>query len=150
MGEAIICRYRRQTVAGRQIGDQFYPQIGEGVGRQNEPAIRRMRETLEGGFDISGGANRDDTRLYPEGRRRSLDRAHEEFGLRGGVGIEHDADTGEAWRNLLEEVKPFVANGELIRAEAGEVAARPRHIGNKTLRDRIGDLNTTGSVVVAC
>src|SRR5215469_3464319 len=102
MGEAIICRYRRQTVTGRQIGDQFYPQIGEAVGRQNQPAIQRMRETLEGGFDVSHGANGDGTRLYPERWRSSLDRAHEEFGLRRGVGVEHDADTFQARRNLLE------------------------------------------------
>src|SRR5262245_47345897 len=100
-----------------------------------------MRETLESGFNVSGATNRDDTRLYSECRRRSLDRAHEEFGLRGGVGIKHDTDAREARRNLLEEVKPFIADRELVLTEASEVAARPRHIGNKTLRDGIGDLN---------
>jgi ABC transporter substrate binding protein len=36
LGETIVCRYRWQPVAGRQIGDQLYTQIGEGIGRQNQ------------------------------------------------------------------------------------------------------------------
>src|SRR5262249_34473822 len=102
--------YRRQAVAGRQISDQFYPQIGEAIGRQNQPAIRRMRETLESGFNVSGATNRDDTRLYAECRRRSLDRARDDFGLRGGVGLKPGAHAREARRNLLEEVNSFIAD----------------------------------------
>src|SRR5262249_8719116 len=93
-----------------------------------------MRETLEGGFDFSGGADGDDTRLHPKRWRGGLDRLHEKSGLRRCVWIEHDADVGKPRRNLLKEVEPFIADRELVHAEAGEIAARPRHIGNEKTR----------------
>ena len=104
----------------------FLAQAGERVGRQDHPA------TLEGGFDVCGSMNRDDTRLHPERRCGGLDRPHEKAGLRRRVWIEHDADAREA---------PFAADRELEHAEPDQVAARPSHrvgAGDEDNRDCCG------------
>src|SRR6516164_4110413 len=61
------------------------------------------------------------------------------FGLRRGVGIEHNRYTREAGRNLLEQIEPFAANRELGPAETGEVAAGLGQACNEALRDWIRD-----------
>ena len=38
-------------MADRKLDDPIFMHIGEGVGRQDEPAVRCTCETLEGGFD---------------------------------------------------------------------------------------------------
>ena len=52
--------YRGQAVAGHQIDDQLLAQVGEGISRQDQPAVRSTREALEGGFEVGGGAHGDD------------------------------------------------------------------------------------------
>jgi hypothetical protein len=55
------------------------------------------------------------------------------------------------WRFIPRlQLSPFrtsFADRELVRAEAGEIAARPCHIGDKTLRASETWMNTTGTVL---
>src|SRR5262249_26194973 len=60
LGKNRVPRYCGQAMAGRQIGDEWLAQVGEGLSRQNQPAVRSTREAIEGGFDVSGGAHGDD------------------------------------------------------------------------------------------
>ena len=139
LGEFRLCRDRRQVMTVCQVGDQLLVQIGEGIGRQDQPAARSTREALEGWFDVGGGANGDDNQLHAERRRSGFDRAHEEFGLWRRVGVEHDGNAREAGRDFLEQIEPFATDRELGPAETGEVAARLRHGRNEALCDWIGD-----------
>jgi hypothetical protein len=123
-----------------QIDDELLAQISEGIRGQDQPAIGHPREAPEGRLDVGGRTNRHDERLDAERGRRSLDRAHKEFRLRRGVGVEHDPDPNKRGRHFLEQTEPFPANRELINAEAGEIATRLRNAGDETLRDWIGDL----------
>jgi len=57
------------------------------------------------------------------------------------VRVLHHRHAGHRRHDLLEHLKPFAGKGMLEDGEAGDVAARPRETRDKTVADRIGDLD---------
>jgi tripartite-type tricarboxylate transporter receptor subunit TctC len=51
----VIAADRGQAIAHRQVSDQLLVQAGEGVGRQDQPAVWLARDARQRGLDVGGG-----------------------------------------------------------------------------------------------
>jgi len=93
--------------AGRQFGDQLLREWVNGSVVRISPPLG-VRAKLSKAGSMSAGARTGTTiGLHAQRRCSGFDRAHEKFGLRRGIGVEHDRYAREVWRNLLEQIEPL-------------------------------------------
>ena len=78
----------------QEVTERFYTLLAVGLSARCLKWV--MNVARDRRLDLSGGANGNGNRQHAEGWRSRLDRAHEEFGLGRGVGVEHDGDPREA------------------------------------------------------
>ncbi len=55
------------------------------------------------------------------------------------VGVEHDGDPFDAWRDLREQLQQLASNFPFCVDEAGDIPARERKARNETSANRVGD-----------
>ena len=115
---------------------------GRGVRRQDQAAIRRARERLDGALDVGGGLRRDwaQARSPSEGAAASrgpqevLDRA-------SSCGLAIRAARARRGAISLSMRQPLADDARLVVQHAGEVAARPRQARDEARADRVGDVD---------
>src|SRR5262249_62049244 len=112
---------------------------GKGVRHDNQATACILTECAHDAFDFGWIINECASGLHPKRWSRSLERAQETRPIRSSGRVEHQRDTDQAWRDRLEQVKPFSAHRVLEAREAGHVAARMRETRDNTLAEWIGD-----------
>ena len=90
-------------------------------------------------FELGHVANRGCDRLHCEGRSGSFDGVQEILGIWRHCRVEQHRGSGNARRNLLEQLQPLASQRANHSLEAGDVAARPRQARDEAAADRIGN-----------
>jgi hypothetical protein len=98
-------------MAGGQIADQLLVPRREAVGRQDQ-ACGLTGEAFDGGANVRDGPDGRHDDLRAKALRCGLDGTQKKLALRRNVGIEHDGDTSQPGRDLLEQLDPFAADSK--------------------------------------
>src|SRR5215510_128858 len=127
---------RRQSVAGRQRGDQLAMNDRQRAPRHDQAAIWGMREGRDSALDLACIAYAEGAQLHPQRRRHGLDGAPR--AKPGGYGgIANDRRSRHVGRDLFEQLQPFTADTVFENRKTGGVAPRPRQAFNEAGPNRI-------------
>src|SRR6516164_6442355 len=123
----------------RERDDQIAFVRNHSAGNGDEAAIWLSGKRTEHSLDLSGLAHAMNEHIYP---RRSSRRVNQ--GQKSGCcrcyRIVDDGGACDRWRDLLEQLKPFCADGKLEIGKTGHVAPRMRQTGDKACADRVNEL----------
>src|SRR5262249_13128974 len=104
---------------------------GRAIRWQEEPAVRHARERLDSAFDVRRVSDRSWNNLDAERRTCDLRVPHKVI-VGGCLGSGDKRDARKARCDLLKHPQPLAGNACLVKHYAGEIAARPRQVWNKT------------------
>src|SRR5438874_100589 len=112
----------------------------EGIWQSDQAASRLARLDSDGIFDRRVIAHGSKRHRYPKRRGDGLYRATEQgdVGPGGGVRVEDDGNPRDGWRDLLEQLQPFLENRRIEGAEPGDIAAGSREALHNAQSNRIG------------
>ena len=94
------------------------------VGSDNEANLRIVPDRIERFLELGKVADFDGLGRNPQRRTGGFDLRPTEFELRAGHRVEQDCGASDAWRNLLDDLQPFLAQRRVDIGEAGGIAAR--------------------------
>jgi len=112
--------------------------VGDQAREYDQAAVWLARSRGDGALNLGAITYAGHGHVHAKGRAGSLDDARDAH-LIGLSRIQNDRDASDVRGNFLEHLKPFPADRIFAGGKPGDVAARPRQVGNDAGHDRIGD-----------